>query len=162
MKKYILILFFLAGCNQHQSSIRWQPTDPNRPVDNIPWPTELTGSAADKIAEVLAANTRDEQGRRNMLIEALLPYYIILFLIGLSGIGACILLHMLRIPIGRFLWIVPVVSFGGMAFIHFWSDYARLISLIFGGICLGILVWKLVEWKWERNKNYEKLKLLEK
>lgn len=154
-------LMFFVGCQE--SSVSWQPyLDHPALADNLPFGKDpnaaikFTGDAADKITETLALEIQTAQGRQNMFIESLLPYYGGLFVIGLAGVAVCLLFRMLKVPSGRFFWIAPVVAFGGMAFIHFWSDYARIISLIFGAVALGIFVWKVVEWKWERNE--ERLK----
>jgi len=146
----VILLLLLSGCVS-SSTADYNLTDPNVPY-------RFTGRAADIIAETVSKNMQTVQGRENALLESLVPYYGFLFLFGLGGVAACILMAWLGISIGKFLWIVPVVCFAGMAFIHFWSAYAKPISLCIGILVVGLFVWKVVEYKWERNAKKEKAK----
>ena len=142
----------IGGCGQESKVVTVDPCDPNEPT----LVTTYHGKAADTIAETDAANRTTVEGRRTKIVESLIPYYGILFICGIAGIVIIVVLRQLGMP-SKVLWIAPVACFGGMALIHFFSDFAAYFKWIVAGgmilIFLSLHGWKLIEYKFERNKN---------
>jgi len=132
----ILLLCTLTGCT---SSIKWQ-TDPNEPVYT------LTGKAANTMADVLAKNTLDRQGRTSELQKYNPWLYTGLVLALVAGIAFW------GYTRSHYGWVIPAAAVSGIGFITLWAEYGNWIMLGVAIVTLGILVWKAVEYQRERNK----------
>ena len=150
-------MLILTGCSKPQSMIRWHTTDPNGIISQeIPWPAQLTGSAADKIADVLAANVRDKQGRLNEMLK-----YNPLIYLALVGclLGGFVFWGITKSKSG---WIIPATAIGGIIFIRFWSsDWAGWVAAGVSAITISLLLYKAIEWQKERNEESLKPRRIE-
>ncbi len=132
---WIVIIVLVSGC---ASSIKWQP-DPNSPIYT------LTGEAADRVAEVIAVNALNQEGRINEVMKY--NGWLYASLVALL-VGGFIFWGLTR---SRFGFVIPSASIGGIVFITFWAEYSRWISLGVLVVSLSLLVFKAVEYQKERN-----------
>jgi len=149
-------LVVLFGCATSRATIQIpQIIDANEPQAAI----EFTGKAADTVAKeisaTLAANIQTKEGRANVLAGELKRYYgwLVIFFVG--GCALWFLLSVLKMP-SKFGWIIPASSVAGMVLINAFTNYADWFVYGVGVIVIALLVWKVVEYKKERNENGEK------
>jgi len=147
------VMFLTAGClTESRVTVKDPCSDPNDRVMEITY----KGEAANIMAQSSAANLTTVEGRRTKIVESLIPYYGILFLLGIGGIVVIGVLKYFNMS-SKILWIAPAACFGGMAVIHFYSDFAAYFKwIVVGGIVLLFISlngWKLIEYKWERNQS---------
>ncbi|KKN66007.1 hypothetical protein LCGC14_0475990 [marine sediment metagenome] len=160
----VIIVVFLGGCSPQRNSVKitaqykdfFSSTDPNSIVidPNMPVLIEAHGDAAKPIAEVIANNAKTAQARRNELVGSLTPFYGILFICGLGGLVLIAVLRYLKMP-SKWAGIVPVAAFGGMALIHFFNEFAEWLPYAVLVIIIAFFIWKVAEYKKERNVNSE-------
>jgi hypothetical protein len=147
------VMFLTAGClTESRVTVKDPCSDPNDRAIEITY----KGEAANIMAQSSAANLMTVEGRRTKIVESLIPYYGILFLLGIGGIVVIGVLKYFNMS-SKILWIAPAACFGGMAVIHFYSDFAAYFKwIVVGGIVLLFISlngWKLIEYKWERNQS---------
>ena len=142
---YFLLITGIAGCNK--SVITWRTDkDPNTHYT-------LRGEAADKYAAALSQNALTEQGRINAMNKynnLLHLIFVISFVIGIAA-----WLYGLSSPSGlsKYTWIVPVAAIGGEIYIRFWTtDYSTYIVIGVVTVSMGILAYKMIDYRSERDK----------
>ena len=150
---WMAAVVFLAGCTTESIvTVRDPCSDPNNGAIEITY----KGEAANIMAETSAANITTVEGRRTKIVESLIPYYGILFLLGIGGIVVIGVLKYFNMS-SKILWIAPAACFGGMAIIHFYSDFAAYFKWIVAGAVVLLFIslngYKLIEYKWERNQS---------
>ena len=121
--------------------------DPNQII-------ELSGRAAYdysvRLTEVQVANMQTAKGRQNEMLAELkkvLPW------LGLAGVAGVVFWGFTR---SRYGWIIPGAAVGGIIFIIAIGRWAEWVTAGVILIALGILVWKCIEYKRERNQNGNK------
>lgn len=146
----IMTLLWLTGCNN--SFVSWSSDkDPNNKY-------VLKGEAAKQMATALAANALTEQGRRAALEKYDTLIHLVLAIVFVIGIAAWLWGLVSVSGLSKYTWIAPVVAAGGEAYIRFWSmDYSNWVV---GGVvatAMGIVAWKMIDYRSERNKAEAKL-----